>query len=255
LLVSPLAALALACPERARPPHGTVLTFRKPEGTSVRSVVDRRLAQLGLKTTLDEDARTLTVRVPAETSVEEVKGVLRHQARLEFCEEDALAAEPWCAMGGALPARQDAEGCRLKAADQPSLEKVLADGGVSARLGRDGEAWLAWAVREPCLAPRVIAAKVAADGSQFLSLTFDRAGTAAFGELTTRLKGRKMLIVLDGVVLAAPLVLEPITAGRVTLVAPGSAEANRLLGAALAGGALPALELLSEKPYGPPSLR
>lgn len=253
--LSALAILTLACPERATPPRGTVLTFRKPAPGFVRSTVDHRLAQLGLKTQLQEDERTLTVRVPTETSVAEVKGLLRLRARLEFCEVDARTAAPWCAADAGVDVRRDGDGCRLTSTARAPLDMALGDGGVPARVGLDERAWTAWAVHEPCLTPRVVAAKPQAEGSEFLSLTFDREGAAAFGALTTRLKGRLMLVVLDDVVLAAPRVLDAITAGRAMLMAPGSDDERRLLAAALAGGELPALELVSEKPYGPPSLR
>ncbi len=88
-----------------------------------------------------------------------------------------------------------------------------------------------------------------------IQVQLDRASARDFAALTTRLVGRVLLVALDDELLVAPVVQEPITGGKLMgLVREGEAGAKQLA-AALAGGPLPALELISEKPYGPPSLR
>jgi preprotein translocase subunit SecD len=96
------------------------------------------------------------------------------------------------------------------------------------------------------------------EGAPSVELTFDPRGAAAFEALTTRIVGHLLAIVLDGAVLAAPLVMSPIRGGKaiVTLgaVAPDElARQAETLAAALRGGALPSpLTLVSERKLAAP---
>lgn len=263
-LVAALLALMTfsACPERATPQRGIALTFRKPEGAwDLRPVVDRRLAQLSLKAALQEDTRTLTVRVPEGGDVGLVKQLLARRARLAFCAHAVTTAERWCDHPPIAAAfiEREAEGCVLVAPSRPALSSALADAGVEVVLGRRGQQAEAWPVERPCLEPALLAATVlpeAGGGSGIaLQVQLDRAGAADFGALTKRLIGHRLLLVLDDELLVAPVVQDAITGGKAMLLLQEPAERARVLAAALAGGPLPTLELVSEKPWGPPSLR
>ncbi len=84
-------------------------------------------------------------------------------------------------------------------------------------------------------------------GEPVINLRLDGAAGKAFGDLTTEMLGRRLAIVIDGTVLTAPYIQEPILGG--SLMISGSftvAEAERLA-AAFAAGALPGpLDLLEE---------
>lgn len=254
--------LLLACPERATPERGTALTFQKPEEAfDLRPVVDRRLAQLSVKAALHEDRRTLTVRLPEGGDVEGVKQLLRRRARLAFCAVASAEATRWCERQPAagVVVERDQEGCHLAAPSAGALTQALGDAGVPFLSGRDGRQATAWAVERPCLEPTLVAAAVqpamGAGADVAIQVQLDRASARDFAALTTRLVGRVLLVALDDELLVAPVVQEPITGGKLmVLVREGEAGA-RQLAAALAGGPLPAIELISEKPYGPPSLR
>ncbi len=89
-----------------------------------------------------------------------------------------------------------------------------------------------------------------------VSLTFNRYGARRFGELTTRLVGKKMAIILDDKVSSAPTIQVPILSGRSSITTGASgkvaqAEADELV-AVLKTGSLPApLKQESESKVGP----
>lgn len=260
----PLALLALACPERATPDRGVMLVFKKPDHEQVRAVVDRRLAQLKLKAHLQEDDSRLTIRVRdgESTDVELIKRLITFPGSLSFCPEDVPVAEAWCSreVPESVSRENSVTTCALSSPKQADLDSLFAlDAGVTNDVvfehsqGRH----VAYAVvRRQCLTPHIIAVERSKAGGDEpnLMLDFDKAGAAEFGTLTTSLVKKRMIILLDGVVRGAPLVLEPLTGGRAGLLLEGGENAD-LLGAALVGGALPRLSLEKESRYGPPSLR
>lgn len=262
LVTAVAACLLLGCPERAAPQRGTALTFQKPAGAfDLRPVVDRRLAQLAVKAALHEDPRTLTVRLPEGGDVEGVKQLLRRRARLAFCAVARAEAARWCERPPAaeVEVERDPDGCHLAASSAVALTEALADAGVPFLSGSDGDQASAWAVERPCLEPTLLSASVqpamGAGTAVAIQVQLDRASTRDFAALTTRLVGHKLLVVLDDELLVAPVVQNPIIGGKVMVLVREDEAGARQLAAALAGGPLPALELISEKPYGPPSLR
>lgn len=111
-----------------------------------------------------------------------------------------------------------------------------------------------------CLSPRILEAEVTADrdtNTPMLNLTFDAPGASDFGALTGKLVRRRLLVVLDGRVTSAPVVMEAITGGRAMITFgrdAKEADAERLA-KALRGGALPGpMTLETQGRYGPPSL-
>ncbi len=249
-----LLLLASACPERTVPERGVQLLYRKATTDSVRTVVDRRLAQLKLKANLHEDDSTLSVRVPEGGDLGPIKSLLARSGHLEFCPEDETIAEPWCARAWAPPVttnRGDTT-CALLAPTRAQLELALGDAGVPLAFGTDGDQATVYALREDrCLTPRVVNAEPKPSG---LMLEFDRPTGRAFAELTKDTVGHRLIIRLEGVVTSAPVVREPITGGRAMITSTPKDDLP-VLGALLVGGTLPALTLEKEAPYGPPSLR
>lgn len=65
----------------------------------------------------------------------------------------------------------------------------------------------------------------------FVTISFDPTGAEAFASATTRLVGRRIAILVDGMVTSTPVVLSPIAGGQVTITmsrADGVEEAERL---------------------------
>lgn len=85
-------------------------------------------------------------------------------------------------------------------------------------------------------------------GQVQVSLQFDDEGTKLFSELTTRNTGKQVAIFLDGEVLSAPRVNEPITSGSAVISGSFTYGDARLLAQRLNSGALPVpVELLSQQ--------
>ena len=252
----PLVLVLIGCPERREPERGLQLVYKKPDATPLRSSVDRRLAQLKLRANLSEDDTTLTVRVPEGGDVARIKALFAQRGHLEFCPENATVAGKWCDAQWPAGVVVDSVGktCSLLAANRSALEAALPDAGSDFAWGRSGGQASAFSITS-CLSPRIVAAEVQ-KGQPGLMLDFDRAGAKDFAALTITTVGRRLIIRLDGVVGSAPVVMEPITGGRAVLTTGvQQREELEVLAAALVGGALPALELLREERWGPPSFR
>ena len=254
LLLSSL--VLVACPERTVPEHGLQLVYKKPDPGSIRSVVDRRLAQLKLRANLSEDDSRLTVRVAEGADVARLKALLAQPGKLEFCKEDGTVALRWCEekWPAGLLVEHGGTTCSLQADSRRALEAALPDAGDELAWGLEGARTTAWPIAG-CLSIRVAAAEVR-DTPPSINLEFDRAGGKEFAALTTATVGRHLLIRLDGVVTSAPVVQEPITGGRAMITAGQRSRADlELLAASLVGGALPVLVLEKEGTWGPPSFR
>ncbi len=247
------ALLLLACPERKVPERGLQLVYRKPGTDAVRSVVDRRLAQLKLRANLQEDDNTLTVRIPEGADASRIKSVFQQTAKLEFCAEDANVASRWCdeMWPAGITTESTGTTCLLRGDTRAALDKALPDAGSEVAFGEKPPA--AYCVAR-CLSPRIVAAEVH-EAPLSLTLDFDRSGAKDFAELTKANVGRRLIIRLDGVVESAPVVMEEITGGKAMLTVGGHDRAAlEVLAASLVGGELPPLKLEREGTWGPPSL-
>ncbi len=85
-----------------------------------------------------------------------------------------------------------------------------------------------------------------------VSLTFDDEGAELFGQLTAQNVGNRIAILLDGEVLSAPNVREPIWGGTAQITGQFTDTEARDLALMLRAGALPApLNLIEERTIGP----
>jgi preprotein translocase subunit SecD len=252
--------LALAgCPERAQPERGLQLIYKKPDGSrDLRAVVDRRLAYLKLKAHLAEDDARLTVRLPNGGDVERIKALLALSGELQFCEEDASASKALC--DGAWPQsievdRAGESSCALASTKREMLRDAVGDAGVTLVFEKVDARITGYAQKSGgCVTPHIVGVEERSDPLPSLMLDFDKASAAEFNALTGRCIKRRLLIMLDGDVQSAPVVQEALTGRSAMLVLGPRAKNGDLLAAALAGGALPKLELEKEGRYGPPSL-
>jgi protein-export membrane protein SecD len=86
-------------------------------------------------------------------------------------------------------------------------------------------------------------ARMAVDGMRsqyYVVMEFDRRGSKLFGEITTEAVGKRMAIVLDGVVQSAPVIREAITGGRASISGTFTRDEARDLAISLRSGSLPA---------------
>lgn len=85
-----------------------------------------------------------------------------------------------------------------------------------------------------------------------VSFRFDSVGARQFAEITKANIGRPFAIVLDGKVLSAPVIREPITGGSGQISGSFTVEDSAVLSALLRAGALPApLTVIEERTVGP----
>jgi preprotein translocase subunit SecD len=85
-----------------------------------------------------------------------------------------------------------------------------------------------------------------------VSITFDQAGGAKFAKLTTENVNKPFAIVLDGKVLSAPNINEPILGGSAQISGSFTVESANQLAISLRSGALPVdLKVIEERTVGP----
>lgn len=261
-----LLLLLAGCPERRYPERGTALVFRAEDGVGdAREAVERRLAWAKLKVRLSTDGDSLEVRVPEGGDVARVKALLQTPAKLELCEELAEAAVALCdrAPDAGVTLRREGEaGCALAGSDAAAVRAQAQAAGPGRVVLEEAEAegpprYESHYAAPGCLLPRIVDAQpvpVEGGGPRVLAVSFDDASATAFEALTRRLVRRRLLIVLDGAVLLAPVVMQPLHGGKAQLTGRWSEADAALLAAQLVGGPVPVLRLEAERAYGPPRL-
>jgi SecD/SecF fusion protein len=86
----------------------------------------------------------------------------------------------------------------------------------------------------------------------FISLSFDSRGTNEFAKITREHTGESLAIILDGEVLSAPRINEPILGGKAQITGDFTFDEASLLALALRSGALPApMRIEEERTIGP----
>ncbi|MCW8084645.1 protein translocase subunit SecD [Sabulicella glaciei] len=96
------------------------------------------------------------------------------------------------------------------------------------------------------------AAQDSRTGEWVVNFTFDGIGTRRFSEVTRQNVGRPFAIVLDDKVITAPVIREPITAGRGQISGSFTVRTANDLAVLLRAGALPApLTVIEERTVGP----
>lgn len=89
-------------------------------------------------------------------------------------------------------------------------------------------------------------------GEPVVNIEFKTEGARKFRDVTTRMVGKPLAIILDGKIISAPNVREPITSGRAQISGDFSVQEMRDLVIKLKAGALPVpVEIISKKTIGP----
>jgi preprotein translocase subunit SecD len=99
---------------------------------------------------------------------------------------------------------------------------------------------------------RVVQARTGIDeftDQPMVMIAFDEAGTRKFAQMTAANVGKPLAIVLDGKVLSAPVINEPIVGGNAQIAGGYTQESANQMAAAISSGALPvAFTLVEHKP-------
>ena len=156
-----------------------------------------------------------------------------------------------------LPGEQDPSNLRalLGSTAKMSFHLVGREGEPGVRMMQD-ERGQSYPVEERVLisGDRLTDARVAFEpqsNQPVVSFRFDRTGAARFAEATQQNVGHPFAIVLDGKVLSAPVIREPITGGAGQISGSFSVSEANTLSALLRAGALPAkLTVIEERTVG-----
>ena len=200
-------------------------------------VVRKRIDALGTRepTIIRQGNDRIVVQVPGLKDPQALKDLLGKTAKLEFKLVDGSASPTDIAQGIAPPGSEivpyaDAqEGGGVTAIAVKRLGGIKGDQLTDARQSNDPQ------TNEPVV-----------------SITFDQQGGARFAKLTSENVGKPFAIILDGKVLSAPNINEPILGGSAQISGRFSVETANQLAISLRSGALPVdLKVVEERTVGP----
>ena len=197
-------------------------------------VVRKRIDGLGTKepTILRQGAQRIVVQVPGLQDPQQLKSLLGQTAKLEFKLVDQSALPSDLARGIApagsqiLPFADPKQGVPIAV---KRLGGIRGDELTNAQAGNNPQ------TNEPVV-----------------NITFNTEGGAKFAKLTTQNVGKPFAIILDGKVLSAPNINEPILGGSAQISGHFTAESAGQLAISLRSGALPVdLKVVEERTVGP----
>ena len=200
-----------------------------------QDVIDRRINALGTRepTIIRSGDNRIVVQVPGLQDPEQVKELIGKTAKLEFKLVNENALQTDLAQGIAEPGQQ---------IFPYSPESGFAGQNVAVyRLGGiDGNALIkAQASRNQ-------------ENQDVVVITFNQQGGARFAKLTSENVGKQFAIILDGQVISAPVIQDPILGGTSEISGNFTAESAQQLAISLQSGALPVdLTVVEERTVGP----
>ena len=205
---------------------------------SAIEVVRKRIDALGTRepTIIRQGENRIVVQVPGLDDPTALKNLLGQTAKLEFKLVDENAAPNDVAQGIAPPGDEIV----------PYLDPASAPGGVPAlavkRLGG-------------IKGDQLTDARQSFDSQNnqpVVSITFDQQGGAKFAKLTQENVNKRFAIILDGKVLSAPNINEPILGGSAQISGNFTVQSATQLAISLRSGALPVdLTVVEERTVGP----
>ena len=203
---------------------------------SATEVVRKRIDALGTRepTIIRQGPQRIVVQVPGLQDPQELKDLLGQTAELEFKLVDQTALQSDIAQGIAPPGSEivpfatgtDGEGTSLA---------VRRLGGIRGNSLTNAQQSFDPQTNEPVV-----------------SITFDAQGGARFARLTSENVNKPFAIILDGEVLSAPNINEPIYGGTAQISGGFTVETANRLAISLRSGALPVdLTVIEERTVGP----
>jgi preprotein translocase subunit SecD len=200
---------------------------------NVRSVIDRRINALGTlePTILRQGSNRIVVQVPGLQDPEALKRLIGRTARLEFKMVDDTVTPEQLASGRAPVGRQIlpmAEGGGRIAVQRRAI--ITGEMIANAQQGFDQQ-----------------------DNTPNVALTFDQTGSQRFARVTRENVGKNFAIILDNVVISAPVIREAIIGGSASISGGGfTVETANELAVSLRSGRLPVeLQIVQESTVGP----
>jgi len=231
-----------------QPDNTVVLTFDPREIADQRrrtlsqslEIVRRRIDELGTKdpTIVAQGQDRILVQLPGVREPERIKELLGKTAKLSFHLLDQNASIDEARAGRAPP------GTELIPSDSPR------------DLGADGRPRQYLVQRRIAVAGERLTDAQPSTNSQtgewVVTFKFDGQGARQFGDITRQNVGRPFAVVLDGKVITAPVIREPILGGSGQISGQFTAQSASDLAVLLRAGALPApLTVLEERTVGP----
>ncbi len=208
-------------------------SFKGEAGEAIKvavEVIRNRIDEFGVKepTIQIQGDNSLLIQLPGEVDRGNILRLIRQTAFLEFklVEDDLEKISK--ALEGNIP-----EGYELKYyEDKPLLlEKEAAVTGVDLSMAQSSF--------DSNMLP-------------FVSLNFNRSGAKKFARITRENIGKRLAIVLDGIVKSAPVIRDSITGGNAQITGRFTVEETRDLALVLRAGSLPCpLKLEEERTVGP----
>lgn len=203
---------------------------------SATEVVRRRIDELGTRepTIIRQGDTRIVVQVPGLEDPDALRDLLGQTAQLEFKLVD-LNALPENVQAGIAPAGSEIFPYAPGTPQAGGFEAVRRLGGI-----RGDSLTGAQASVDP------------QTGQNIVNITFDAQGGTKFAKLTTENVGKPFAIILDGQVLSAPNINEPILGGQARISGSFTAESANNLAISLRSGALPVpLAVVEERTVGP----
>jgi len=196
-------------------------------------IVRRRIDETGVRepTIQRQGERRIVVQLPGINNPERMKDILGKTARLTFRLVDV----------GVSPQSRDIP---------PGSEVLPAD-----ETGPNGEPVRRYVVRKRVMVSGENLTDASAtfqQGQPVVAFSFDTVGARRFGQVTQENVNRPFAIVLDGKVISAPRIQEPILGGNGVITGNFTVQEAQDLALLLRAGALPApLKILEERTVGP----
>ena len=190
---------------------------------TARDIIDKRVNALGTRepTIIRQGDDRVVVQVPGLQDPQQLKDLIGKTARLEFRMVDANA-DPNEAAAGRVPVGSEiapyAEGAGAGVPFEVLRRQVMISGEqlLDAKQGYDAQS-----------------------GQPVVNIRFDSAGSATFAKVTAQNVGKRFAMVLDGRVLSAPSINEPILGGSAQISGSFSVATANNLAISLRSGALP----------------
>lgn len=198
-------------------------------------VIRKRIDELGTRepTIIRQGTNRIVVQVPGLTDPQALKDLLGQTAELEFKLVD-INADPNEVAAGRAPVGSEIYPYAEPVGGIPNIA-VRRLGGIKGDKLTNAQQSFDSRTNEPVV-----------------NITFDREGGARFARLTQENVNRPFAIILDGEVLSAPNINEPILGGSAQISGNFTVDSANQLAIALRSGALPvALEVVEERSVGP----
>ena len=204
---------------------------------SAVEVVRTRIDKMGTRepTIIREGPQRILVQVPGLKDPKDLKDQLGQTARLEFKLVDMSVSPQEIAQGIAPPGSEILPCVELRSCFNQTAIAVHKLGGIRGDKLTNAQATTNSQTNE-----------------NVVSITFDSEGGAKFAKLTTENTGKPFAIILDGKVISAPNINEPIMGGSAQISGSFNAKSANQLAISLASGALPVdLKVVEERTVGP----